>query len=309
MCHTALERVYDLEPSERTLENLQNLMRVAWSEMRMKDEYKHLFDVPASRKKSDGEDEGHAERDLHAEIEWGQSALQLLNRYVQMEDPQNVVNPNPLEQEIWVKTNLTINPSAGVTGNTADSHMKEDSDDSSTFLIRGIVDRIDLAPAPVSGSTESNDMVLCIIDYKTGKAPNLKYSSVVNKRILDEAFWQLKVYALIIREMRLSAGKGTYSNLKNTLDLRLLRLMYLNSEKGTGVTIDFDMGETETERDCMLQEVHADLASVWTKINELVKSQDPKGFVHCDRKFCWCHKVRPQFLPGTVWEREVVNNP
>eukprot|EP00566_Odontella_aurita_P024479 CAMPEP_0113585048 /NCGR_PEP_ID=MMETSP0015_2-20120614/33452_1 /TAXON_ID=2838 /ORGANISM="Odontella" /LENGTH=110 /DNA_ID=CAMNT_0000490185 /DNA_START=443 /DNA_END=772 /DNA_ORIENTATION=+ /assembly_acc=CAM_ASM_000160 len=78
MCHTALERIFDLEPSERTLEHLQNLLRVAWSEKRMTDEYKELFDV-----KDDGMErdiESHS-RDIDGEIKWGQSALQLLKNY------------------------------------------------------------------------------------------------------------------------------------------------------------------------------------------------------------------------------------
>lgn len=287
MCHAALERVFDLEPNDRTLEQLQNLLRAAWSEKRMTDEYKNLFDV-----------EGSDSRNINGEIEWGQSALRLLENYYELENPQNIPQPNPLQREVWVNANLTVDPAAGVTGYTTGTKPDNRADAEPTFYVRGIVDRLDLVHLPSPSGVDC----LRIIDYKSGKAPSFKYSPEVNERISTEAFWQLKVYALLMREMATSGGNST-SNLRYGLDLRMLRLIYLTSDEGSAKYLDLDLGETEDERDEILQRIHADLANVWTRINELVAMQDPKAFVHCDRKFCWCHKVRPRFVPRTLWER------
>ena len=136
----------------------------------------------------------------------------------------------------------------------------------------------------------------------SGKAPNLKYSQDMNKKIIDEAFFQLKIYALLLREK----GAGRELSFKaNEVDIRLLRLLYLNSESGKAVHWDLDMGATSEERDALLNDVHRDLSNVWMEIIELVSQQNPKAFVGCDRSFCYCHKCRPKFVPGTVWEPPV----
>ena len=121
----------------------------------------------------------------------------------------------------------------------------------------------------------------------------------MNEKIVDEAFFQLQIYALLMREK----GAGRQLSFKeNEVDMRLLRLFYLNSESGKAVHWDLDMGRSAEERDAMLQKVHKDLSDVWMNIVELVSQQDPKAFVGCDRSFCYCHKCRPRFVPGTVWE-------
>lgn len=37
------------------------------------------------------------------------------------------------------------------------------------------------------------DGKLRVVDYKTGKIPNLKYSDATNQRIMDDKFYQLQV--------------------------------------------------------------------------------------------------------------------
>lgn len=138
-----------------------------------------------------------------------------------------------------------------------------------------------------------------IVWNKQGKAPNLKYSTAMNDKIIHEAFFQLKIYALLLREK--GAGKQ-FTFKANEMDLRLLRLLYLNSESGKAIHWDLDLGSTPEERDAILQQVHQDLSDVWMNIVELVSTQDPKAFVGCDRSFCYCHKCRSRFVPGTVWE-------
>jgi hypothetical protein len=296
MCHSALEQVFDLTPEQRTLENLQNLFRKEWSQNRLSKQYGMLFEI-------DGETEtdgGTPRRDLEAEGVWGRQGLQLLESYYRVEDPRTVTRPNPMQREIWVKAQLAIDSTTGVTGYTnanavvanANAGVTKDSA-SPSFLVRGIVDRLDLVQA------SDKSVALRVVDYKTGKAPNLKYSPTMNKKIADEAFFQLKIYALLIRE------KGAASAIDSTMDLRWLRLFYLTSASGEAAFMDMDLGDTPQSRDRLLQEVHAELASVWNKILELVSLQDATQFVGCDRSFCYCHKCRPRFVPGTVWQPPV----
>ena len=86
------------------------------------------------------------------------------------------------------------------------------------------------------------------------------------------------------------------------MNLRLLQLFYLTSENGEAKPLEYDLGETQERRDEVLQEVHKDLSNVWKDITALVDQQDPKAFVGCDRSFCYCHKCRERFVPGSLWE-------
>lgn len=289
MCHKALEHIFDLDPQDRSLENLQNMLRVHWGEKRLTDEYKFLFE----------DEEG--QRDVSSEREWGQSALQLLDNYYRSEDPRTIVRPNPYKREIWVNANLTVDPSLGVTSGKRSDLF--DGNATETFKVRGIVDRIDMV------KESSQHVALRIVDYKTGKAPTLKYSLSMNQHIFEKNFWQLKVYALLLREMAVAKAKSrpnandNNNDAGNGMDLRYLKLHYLNSEKGKAKMWEMDLGETQHLRDETLLEVHQDLAKVWTDIQSLVATQDPTAFTHCDRAFCYCHKCREKFVPGTLYER------
>jgi RecB family exonuclease len=279
MCHTALEKLFDFEKEDRTLENLQNLLRATWSQHRLSDTYRFLFEPL------------EGERDIPAEQLWGRSALQLLANYYEIEDPRTIDRPNPLKREIWLNAHLTVDPTLGATGKASSSNNNNKNYGSPTFYVRGIVDRLDMVRLE-----SRRDVVVRIVDYKTGKSPTLKYSKPVNERIMEEAFYQLKIYALLMRE------KGAGPEEPKGMDLRLLRLLFLTSEQGHAEYLDFDLGETEEERDVILQEVHEDLSNVWTTIRSLVAKQDPKAFVGCDRSFCYCHRCRERFVPGTLWE-------
>jgi RecB family exonuclease len=304
MCHSALEQVFDLSPEQRTLENLQNLFRKEWSQNRLSKQYGMLFEIDGETETDDSSSNDAApttpRRDLEAEGVWGRQGLQLLEQYYLVEDPRTVTRPNPMQREIWVKAQLAVDSTTGATGYTNANAVVANANagvtaDSATpsFLVRGIVDRLDLVQA------SDKSVALRVVDYKTGKAPNLKYSAAMNKKIADEAFFQLKIYALLIRE------KGAASAIDSTMDLRWLRLFYLTSESGQAAFMDMDLGDSPQSRDRLLQEVHAELANVWTKILELVSMQDATQFVGCDRSFCYCHKCRPRFVPGTVWEPPV----
>ena len=83
---------------------------------------------------------------------------------------------------------------------TLSSEDNEDEDEGFIEL-KGKIDRIDVLPNNPSSSSDDDRLQLQIIDYKTGKKPNFKYSKSVNERISNEQFWKMKVYALILYKM------------------------------------------------------------------------------------------------------------
>jgi len=311
MCHSALEEIFDLEPRERSLEHLQNLFRKNWSEVRLSEAYGPLFETNIN---TENDSDAKNERDIEAERKWGNEALALLSNYYELEDPRIIPRPNPLEREIWVTAHLSLDPSKGATAKL-DSDKNEpradiDGEEDDTFFVRGIVDRLDYVAAPHYPHAENDDEkskggCIRIVDYKTGKAPHFKYSPATNQRIAEENMWQLKIYALLLREMiyngKAYSKSGHLQNISER-DIRLLRLMYLTSIDGEARFLDMDLGKSHDERNIVLQEIHQDLSSIWKSIKELVDTQDPSNFIHCNREWCICHKLRPKFVPGTLYE-------
>lgn len=299
MCHGALEHVFDLEPSDRTLENLQNLLRVEWAEHRLQEEYRFLFEDDDEHDTGTDAGAGTIRRNVDAEREWGQSALRLLENYYRSEDPRTIQRPNPHKREVWVSAELTVDPGLGVTAPATTTATTTTKKKAETFKVRGIIDRLDIV------RESPGKVALKVIDYKSGKAPHLKYSPAMNQKIFQEKFYQLKIYALLMREKNHASANNSKNNYKNdSMDLRYLKLHFLDSVEGTAKPWEMDLGATQEIRDQEMQNVHKDLSQIWTDINALVDKQDPRAFVHCDRSFCFCHVCRDRFVPGTVWERE-----
>ncbi|GKY90360.1 hypothetical protein MPSEU_000010000 [Mayamaea pseudoterrestris] len=270
--HSALEQLFDLKPNDRTLENAQNLLRKSWSLLR-NEEHLELFDSTES------------------EVKWGHECLRLLENYVQIEDPMRLAQP--AQREVWVKAVL----------------KSDDESDDDSILVRGIVDRLDLVRSQsVMPQATSAAASFRITDYKTGKAPDLKYSPAFNQRIREEAFFQLQIYALLLREMRASKKSATSSldpdnvsmreeaALLQSLPVTQLRLLYLTSHSGQAMVWDNDIEEST------MHDTKQAILNVWKQIRELVDAQDPRAFVGCQRSFCYCHQCRDKFVPGSVWE-------
>ena len=89
---------------------------------------------------------------------WLESARELLAGYFTLEDPTRL---EPAERELYVETLLD-----------------------SKLLLRGFVDRIDVAPTGA----------IRVVDYKTGKAPHPAFEA--------KALFQMKFYALVIWRTR-----------------------------------------------------------------------------------------------------------
>jgi putative RecB family exonuclease len=193
LVHAVLERLFDLDPSDRTPEAAAALVAPQWD--RLVDEHPELAELfpdqpapeqPVSEQPAVDQpapdQPGGGERDLPATVaELLASARELLSGYFAVEDPRRL---QPAERESLITAVI------------------EDQ-----LLIRGYVDRLDVAPG--------GD--LRVVDYKTGGAPREAFEA--------RALFQLKFYALTLWRTR-----GVVP--------RALRLLYLRDAEACDYSPD-----------------------------------------------------------------------
>jgi len=146
--HTVLERLFALPAAERVPERAQELLEPAWQDLQAAEpELAALF----------GPD------DADGAAGWLDSARSLLDSYFALEDPTRL---SPEACELFVEAEL------------------EPSEDAGPVLLRGYIDRLDVAP---TGEIR-------VVDYKTGAAP----------REIGEAraLFQMKFYAVVLWRLR-----------------------------------------------------------------------------------------------------------
>ncbi|TLS45508.1 RecB family exonuclease [Streptomyces montanus] len=176
LVHAVLERLFDAPATERTAPRAKSLVPGQWDRLReAKPELAELF--------ADSDEEAAGERLAR----WLTEAEQLVERWFTLEDPTRL---EPAERELFVEARLD----SGLT-------------------LRGIIDRVDVAP---TGEVR-------IVDYKTGKAPRPEYA--------EGALFQMKFYALVVWR------------LKNVVPRRL-QLVYL----GSGDVLTYDPVIADLER-------------------------------------------------------------
>ena len=136
--HEALERIYDLPRGSRAIKDAHNFMDVAWQNVVLEDsEVTKLF---ASQEAIDI---------------WLASGRELVNRYFQLEDPNNF---EPSEREVHVEY-----------------------EQPNGLVLHGYVDRLDQAP---TGEIR-------IVDYKTGRSPKAGYEE---KAFFQLKFYALVIW-------------------------------------------------------------------------------------------------------------------
>ncbi|SFX46514.1 PD-(D/E)XK nuclease family protein [Streptomyces atratus] len=173
LVHAVLERLFDNPAVERTAGRATALVPAQWD--RLLESKPELSELFA-------EDAG-GERLSR----WLSEAAGLVERWFSLEDPTRL---EPAERELFVETELE-----------------------SGLRLRGVIDRIDVAP---TGEVR-------IVDYKTGKAPRPEYA--------EGALFQMKFYALVIWRL-----KGVVP--------RRLQLVYL----GSGDILTYDPVVADLER-------------------------------------------------------------
>jgi putative RecB family exonuclease len=142
--HKVLEDLFDLPAAARTPERAREMLVPAWQTL--------LETVPELAEMFPHVDEG-------AEVSgWLASCRAVLDRYFTLEDPRLL---EPAERELYVESLLE-----------------------SRLLLRGFVDRVDVAP----------DGAIRVVDYKTGRSPSEMFEA--------KALFQMKFYALVIWRTR-----------------------------------------------------------------------------------------------------------
>jgi putative RecB family exonuclease len=169
LVHAVLERLFDQPASGRTAAAAHALLEPEWQRMvDAEPELSELLgggaDGVATDDSTDGGDTG---KDA-----WFAQARQMLDRYFALEDPRRL---EPAQRELYVESLLD-----------------------SGLLLRGYIDRLDIAP---NGDIR-------VVDYKTGTAPREEFEA--------RALFQMKFYALVLWRLR---GRVP----------RLLQLMYLGN--------------------------------------------------------------------------------
>jgi putative RecB family exonuclease len=211
--HLALERLFGLPSDQRTPERLYDLFRTAWEELKPI-EFHDLF------------------ADEAEERAWGIESLNILARYLEVEDPTTF---EPLAREMDMTERV--------------GHM----------TIRGILDRMEEGPDGV-----------VITDYKTGRAPPLRYAI--------PAFFALKVYALLVR-------------IREGITPAALKLMYLGGDDGPTV---YQIPITDAQLDAMQRQLEA----LWTAIERAIERETfpPRPGPLCG----WCsyREICPAFADG-----------
>ena len=182
-----------------------------------------LFDVPAPERHPDRllailetawqetldseEYRGLFEGDPKSQEKYFRESLKVAERYFRVEDPREI---EPLEREKLISLLIDDGPPSG----------------GGRLEVRGIVDRLDPGP----------DGEVVITDYKTGKAPPLRFA--------DSGFFALKIYALMIQQ---TAGAAPTS----------VRLLYL----GNSVAYSLPVSERQ------LRGVKKQLLALWWAID------------------------------------------
>ena len=140
--------------------------------------------------------------------EWLGSCRVVLDRYFTLEDPRRL---EPAERELYVETLLE-----------------------SRLLLRGFVDRLDVAP----------DGALRVVDYKTGRSPGEMFEA--------KALFQMKFYALVLWRTR-----GVVP--------AMLQLVYLgNGEMLRYVPDEADLRATERKVEAIWRAIrHAEESGDW----------------------------------------------
>ncbi|MGW2180731.1 RecB family exonuclease [Streptomyces sp. NPDC001732] len=173
LVHAVLERLFDNPAAERTAGRATALVPAQWDRL--------LESKPELAELFAGDTGGERL------ARWLSEAEGLVERWFSLEDPTRL---EPAERELFVETELE-----------------------SGLRLRGVIDRIDVAP---TGEVR-------IVDYKTGKAPRPEYA--------EGALFQMKFYALVIWRL-----KGVVP--------RRLQLVYL----GSGDILTYDPVVADLER-------------------------------------------------------------
>ena len=145
LVHKVLEDLFDLPSADRTPDRAQAMVHDAWE---------FVLDAEPSVAEMFTAD-GALGIDI---VQWLASCRESLRSYFRLEDPRRL---EPAERELYVEALLD-----------------------SKLLLRGFVDRVDVAP----------DGAIRVVDYKSGRSPGVGFEA--------KALFQMRFYALVIWRTR-----------------------------------------------------------------------------------------------------------
>lgn len=237
--HEVLSRFFDLPHESRDISHVHELFRGVMQELIEKERQDGRL----------GYSGFFTNRD--EERAWAITCLDLIANFLYHErkNPPEQGDPEQREMKLTHTFLASYNPLDASKEGMAETARAP----SSHMSVIGIIDRLDRCA----------DGSLRVVDYKTGKAPELKYSEKTNQRIMDEKFFQLQIYALLVQRELGEVPKE-------------MRIVYL--QEPTSVTRSLDSK--------VLPEVERELRSVWEDIVSAVERErfPPKPGPLCD----WC---------------------
>lgn len=200
LAHAAFERIFDHPAGTRTPEIAVSYIAPAWAEMTRLDLDEEQYPLGSpERSRELASRQGY--RDLapagsDAEKELLQTASDVVRAWFTME---RVNNFSPLDLEL-------------PDGQVIDGRELHVAADMFEVNLHGFIDRLDRWVAP------NGDVIWSVSDYKTGKwaGQGKNYAPQTMERIRYESFFQLRVYALLCKEML-------------GIDVKYLRLIYVKS--------------------------------------------------------------------------------
>lgn len=272
LVHSALEKVFELPPAERA-SRLHDVLRDEWRTERSKPPRGREDDTPLVELLFTTREE---------ERKWGQECLALLDNWLAAEDPAALPLGEPLAHEAWLSATLDTERHA------------PGSQRLPPLAMVGKVDRLDCSSAAAGDGDQGG---LVIVDYKTGRAPALKYSALTNWRIRRKNFFQLRCYALLLARGGLDTKAVAGAPAERGPRLaRKLRLLYLADGADGGATSIEEVLPPPEDEAAYAQELdatEAEVVAVWAEIVDLVARGEPEAFECCSRSFCQCHQLRP----------------
>jgi hypothetical protein len=177
--------------------------------------------------------------------QWGVESLELLTDYFELEDPTTTA---PAQCEKWLSGEFSagdVYADDDYAAGDGLSRLEGLPEAAKKAKVVGVLDRVD---------RDATTGRLTIVDYKTGKAPQVaKYPPSTQARILDDKFFQLRVYAML---MQRTTGAMPDE----------LRLLFL----GSGDDVRVKVGPDDLKR------TQAEVLQVWAEVVDAVETKDFK---------------------------------
>ena len=263
LAHAAFERIFDHPAGSRTPDLAVSYIRPAWDEMVNLDLDPDAYPVDSAERAAAvqraEEYRAIAEPGTEQEAELLDAAETVVRSWFEME---RVNNFTPTE---------IVMPD----GSVVDGRELHVAADMFGMNMHGYIDRLDRWINP------RGEAVYSVSDYKSGKAvgEGKTYSKSTMDRITYEAFFQLRVYAVLCKEMF-------------GIDVKMLRLLYVKhgADKDKGI-------KTLMMTPQILANTKAEIKTIWESIMKSARTGEwkPKTGPLCN--WCYYNEICPALNP------------